>query len=116
MSRRPSVAVTLATYRDRCHPSCPGWFVNTDSLRVERCDECSTLNNAHWVTDSACARLPAARLARSMRREIDRLGARLDALKAKRRKAPRVKAPLAEDLFAAVLERRYGIRLERGAK
>jgi hypothetical protein len=51
-----------------------------------------------------------------MRREIDRLGARLDALKAKRRKAPRVKAPLAEDLFAAVLERRYGIRLERGAK
>ena len=74
MSRRPSVAVTLATYRDRCHPSCPGWFVNTDSLRVERCDECSTLNNAHWVTDSACARLPAARLARSMMREIDKLG------------------------------------------
>jgi len=29
--------------RDRCDPGCPGWFRNTDTDRIERCDECARI-------------------------------------------------------------------------
>jgi hypothetical protein len=42
--------------------TCPGWFVNTENLRIERCDDCWA-GHSNKLEDHEAAKLPEAQAA-----------------------------------------------------
>lgn len=34
-----------------CSPGCPGWFRNSETLRIERCDECARFDDDTGAED-----------------------------------------------------------------
>lgn len=59
---RAALRAYLASRPKRCDPGCPGWFINDDLDRVERCDDCAHANGlADDVDDSDIEALPEVR-------------------------------------------------------
>lgn len=64
--RRAAVEVTRAALAQRqvCDDSCPGWFVNGETQRVEACDACRWSPDGPRYHDEDVQLLPEARAAR----------------------------------------------------
>ncbi len=63
------IRAKLATRGEPCYvdekdskKTCPGWFVNGETLKVERCDDCWA-GHPNKLTDDEAAKLPEAKKA-----------------------------------------------------
>jgi len=56
-----AVRALLAERVEKCHDECPGFVINVERMRIERCDECAQLNGyADTIADEDVAALPEA--------------------------------------------------------
>lgn len=64
-ARRADILRALLARRGvRCHPTCAGWFINSERAEIQVCDECMAANGLDVdVDDDDVAELPEAQIA-----------------------------------------------------